>query len=450
MSSALPLPPAGSTIVPVWPQRRAEALRPPPWLAHAAQHAERRFETPFDANGDFADLVALRYVYVRAGSRYYAAPCEALKALDARLVWCAESGHVPGLFGGQSGQSGQSGASAAASAASARMMQSVRGKHVRAIEAARKTGEASAVFEAHAAAMRAIISTRGPDGFIGADDIPGIRPIFCALASESATSALWGSIGPLSAYLDDAAYLCVCAVLVGMRGARIGRGERLLECLGRALVRSTGGDFLLQTVGIAQRAIRAHAHRIPWLGRVLDSSGLRCTIVWLVAVGVRSAPHVPLATPWLRELTSEPASECAAWALADTPPWVRRLVDIALAVLDIWHVLEGVSKLGAATATTAGIDSTLRELAVGSALDARTIDRKVDAILRGLFPAKAEHYARLVPRRILRAALAVAAGSWGSAGSGGAAVDNPTRLIAAIRATSTGVSSTLLECLARS
>ena len=91
-----------------------------------------------------------------------------------------------------------------------------------------------------------------------------------------------------------------------------------------------------------------------------------------------------------------------------------------------------------------------RELAVGSALDARTIDRKVDAILRGLFPAKAEHYARLVPRRIMRAALAVAAGSWGSAGSGGAAVDNPTRLIAAIRATSTGVASTLLECLARS
>jgi hypothetical protein len=252
----------------------------------------------------------------------------------------------------------------------------------------------------------------------------------------------------LSAYLDDVAYLCVCAVLVGMRGAQIAKGERLLECLGRALVRSTGGDFLLQTVGLAKRVIQAHAHRIPWLGRVLDSSGLRCTIVWLVAVGVRSAPHVPLATPWLRELTSEPASECAAWALADTPPWVRRLVDIALAVLDIWHVLEGISKLGKATSSTAGIEALVRELAVGSALDARTIDRKVDAILRALFPATAEHYARLVPRRIMRAALAVAAGSWGSLGSlGSSEFDITARFIAAIRATSTGVASTLLECL---
>ena len=441
--SVLPLPPAGSTIVPVWPQGRAKALRPPPWLAHAAQHAERRFETPFDANGSFADLVALRYVYVRAGSgRYYAAPYDAFEGADARLVWCAESGHVPpGLFSGRSPGLGPG--------AAARRLQSERGKHVRAIRAARKAGEASAVFEAHAAAMRAIIATRGPDGFIGADDIPGIRPIFCALASQGEPSALahlWGSIGPLSAYLDDAAYVCVCAVLVGMRGAQIARGEHLLECLGRALVRSTGGDFLLQTVGLARRAIQAHAHRIPWLGRMLDSSGLRCTVVWLVAVGVRSAPHVPLATPWLRELTSEPASECAAWALADTPPWVRRLVDIALAVLDIWHVLEGFSRL-ASPAAGPGIDALVRELAVGSALDARTIDRKVDAILRGLFPAKAEHYARLAPRRIMRAALAVAAGSLGAGGSLGAAVDKPARLIAAIRATSTGVASTLLECL---
>jgi hypothetical protein len=175
---------------------------------------------------------------------------------------------------------------------------------------------------------------------------------------------------------------------------------------------------------------------------------LRCTIVWLVAVGVRSAPHVPLATPWLRELTSEPASECAAWALADTPPWVRRLVDIALAILDIWHVLEGISKLGKQATSTAGIEALVRELAAGSALDAHTIDRKVDAILRALFPAKAEHYARLVPRRIMRAALAVAAGSLGSLGSlGSSEMDITMRFIAAIRATSTGVASTLLECL---
>ena len=436
-STVMQLPPAGATIVPVWPQRRDKPLSPPRWLAHAAQHAERRFETPFDANGNFDDLVALRYVYVRGHEPryYYAAPYEAfaVQDADARLVWCAESGHVGVRPFGPSRE---------VASAAAKKLRSVRGKHVRAI---REAGDATAVFEAYAAAMRAIISTRGPDGFIRADDIPGIRPIFCALASKNGSSVPWGLIGPLSAYLDDAAYLCVCAVLVGMRGAQIAKGERLLECLGRALVRSTGGDFLLQTVGLAKRAIQAHAHRIPWLGRVLDSSGLRCTIVWLVAVGVRSAPHVPLATPWLRELTSEPASECAAWALADTPPWVRRLVDIALAVLEIWHVLEGLSRL--ATSSTAGIEALVRELAVGSALDARTIDRKVDAILRALFPAKAEHYARLVPRRIMRAALAVAAGSLGAGGSLGAEIDITTRLIAAIRATSTGVASTLLECL---
>ena len=154
-STVMQLPPAGATVVPVWQQRRDAPLSPPRWLAHAARHAERRFETPFDANGNFDDLVALRYVYVRAHEPryYYAAPYEAfaVQDADARLVWCAESGHV-GVW--------PFGRSREVASAAAKKLRSVRGIHVRAI---REAGDATAVFEAYAAAMRAIISTRGPD-----------------------------------------------------------------------------------------------------------------------------------------------------------------------------------------------------------------------------------------------------------------------------------------------
>jgi hypothetical protein len=369
-----PLPPRGATIVPIF---RAELFAPKPSPAPRFED-DRRFETPLDER--FGDLVALRYVYFAADGAYRAVSCENALAPMERAVWLRADTRR------------RVDDAPAAVVPEARRSLALRADLRAAIERARGPSE---TFAAHAAAMRAILARRGTAGFVEPDDAPSARPL---LAVEAEPEGGWGALEAAARYIDDAVHLFVCAVLVGMHAARLPGAlsvRALLDCLGRAVVASAGTAALAAAV---PRLLRAHAHRLPWVGAMLDSVGMRCTLGGLVALGARLGGGV--VGSWVAAATVDPMHECAAW-LAGAAPWTRGVVAIALALADIWRAARETRDPGA-----------LRELATLAGLRQTAVDAHIDAVLAALFPAeRAAEYRRLVPRRILRTALGVALGA---------------------------------------
>ena len=393
-----PLPERGATIVPVmliadheksWPQ------------APAVDH-ERRFETPLDAG--FADLVALLCVYVRTErGDYYAASCEdAERALkNTRVAWYRVDSKtrvvIPSI-----------------ELTSAASLLSKRAKHRAKIGAA---SSASATFEASVEAMRAIVRARGLAGFVDPAEAPSVRAL--VLDVEPGTWTL-GILDRASEYIDEALHLLVCAVLVGTTSTP--SMAKLLGCLGTAVVRTAGGKTLANAADGIAKFLSKYAGRVPWVRAITDQRGMQCALVALVAVGAR-LDGTGVVGAALASATVAPVHECAEWAAAGLPSWMRGVVTIAVALLDIF-----------VHATRDGPErSSLSALATSAGLTEATVDRHIDAVLAALFPAeRAAEYKRVVPRRILRTALAVALGARG--------------VHDAIRKMHTGPAATLLAC----
>ena len=393
-----PLPEHGATIVPVVPIARFAISWP---QAPPVEH-ERRFETPLDPG--FADLVALLCVYVRAErGQYYAASCEdAERALDdPRVAWHRVDSNARVEMHRDE-------------LARASTLRELRATHRAAIAAART---ASATFEASVEAMRAIVRARGLAGFVAPADAPSVRAL--VLEVEPGTWTL-GILDQASQYIDEALHLLVCAVLVGT--TRMPSMATLLGCLGTAVVRSAGGRTLANAADGLRRFLGTYAKRVRWIRAILDERGMQCAIVALVAIGARlDGTGVVGAT--LASATVEPIHECAEWAAAGLPSWTRGVVSIAVALLDIFvHATrDGPEK------------SSLSALATSAGITEATVDMHIDAVLAALLPAeRAAEYKRVVPRRILRTALAVALGARG--------------LHDAIRKMHTGFAATLLAC----
>ena len=399
-----PLPERGATIVPVVPIARFAISWP---QAPAFEH-ERRFETPLDPG--FADLVALLCVYVRAErGQYYAASCEdAERALDdPRVAWHrVDSNALVEMHREE--------------LARARTLRELRATHRAAIAAASTASTAStasATFEASVEAMRAIVRARGLAGFVAPADAPSVRAL--VLDVEPGTWTL-GILDQASQYIDEALHLLVCAVLVGTTS--MPSMATLLGCLGTAVVRSAGGRTLANAADGLRRFLETYAERVLWIRAILDERGMRCTLVALVAIGARlDGTGVVGAT--VASATVEPIHECAEWAAAGLPSWTRGVVSIAVALLDIF-----------VHATRDGPErSSLSALATSAGITEATVDMHIDAVLAALLPAeRAAEYKRVVPRRILRTALAVALGARG--------------LHDAIRKMHTGFAATLLAC----
>ena len=386
-----PLPERGATIVPVVPMERYARSWPQPT---AVDH-ERRFETPLDPG--FADLVALRCVYAPAveRGRYYAAACE--DAVRAEAYLNASWYHVDGL-----GTPRQ--------VPTEELQEEL--EHAREIREVRKKHASPVGFEASVAAMRAIVRVRGLAGFVDQAEPPSVRPL--VLEAEPGTS--WELIDKASQYIDEFLHLLVCAVLVGTTRPSM---ATLLGCLGRAAVRSAGGATLAKAAGGLVAFLGKYAQRVPWIRAILDEGWMRCTLGALVAIGARlDATGIVGAT--LASATVAPMHGCAEWATTGLPRWTRGVVSIALAVLDIFvHATRAGPDLPSALATTAGLTEA-------------AFDAHVDAVLGALCPERAAEYKRVVPRRILRTALAVALGA--------------RDVRDAIRRMHTGYAAALLEC----
>jgi hypothetical protein len=385
-----PLPERGATIVPVVPMERYARSWP---QATAVDH-ERRFETPLDPG--FADLVALRCVYVPAGrGRYYAAECE--DAVRAEAYLNASWYHVDGLGTPQQVPTEE-------------LQEEL--EHAREILEVRKKHPSPVGFEASVAAMRAIVRVRGLAGFVDQAEPPSVRPL--VLEAEPGTS--WELIDKASQYIDEFLHLLVCAVLVGTTRPTTGK---LLECLGRAAVRSAGGATLAKAAGGLVAFLGKYAQRVPWIRAILDEGWMRCTLGALVAIGAR-LDATGIVGAALASATVAPMHGCAEWATTGLPRWTRGVVSIALAVLDIFvNATRAGPDLPSALATTAGLTEA-------------AFDAHVDAVLDALCPERAAEYKRVVPRRILRTALAVALGA--------------RDVRDAIRKMHTGYAAALLEC----
>ena len=389
-----PLPERGATIVPVVPMERYARSWP---QATAVDH-ERRFETPLDPG--FADLVALQCVYVPAveRGRYYAAACE--DAVRAEAYLNASWYHVDGLGTPQQVPTEE-------------LQEEL--EHAREILEVRKKHPSPVGFEASVAAMRAIVRVRGLAGFVDQAEPPSVRPL--VLEAEPGTS--WELIDKASQYIDEFLHLLVCAVLVGATRPSM---ATLLECLGRAAVRSAGGATLAKAAGGLVAFLGKYAQRVPWIRAILDEGWMRCTLGALVAIGAR-LDATGIVGAALASATVAPMHGCAEWATAGLPRWTRGVVSIALAVLDIFvHATRAGPDLPSALATTAGLTEA-------------AFDAHVDAVLGALCPERAAEYKRVVPRRILRTALAVALGA--------------RDVRDAIRKMHTGYAAALLECATR-
>ena len=393
-----PLPERGATIVPVVPIARFASSWP---QAPAVDH-ERRFETPLDPG--FADLVALLCVYVRAESgEYYAASCEDAERAqnDPRMAWHRVDSNERVEMQREE-------------LARARTLRELRGTHRAAIAAART---ASATFEASVEAMRAIVRARGLAGFVDPAEAPSVRAL--VLDVEPGTWTL-GILDQASQYIDEALHLLVCAVLVGTTS--MPSMATLLGCLGTAVVRTAGGRTLANAADGLAKFLAKYAGSVLWIRAILDERGMRCAIVALVAIGAR-LDGTGVVGAALASATVAPVHECAEWAAAGLPSWTRGVVSIAVALLDIF-----------VHATRDGPErSSLSALATSAGITEATVDKHIDAVLAALFPAeRAAEYKRVVPRRILRTALAVALGARG--------------VHDAIRKMHTGFAATLLAC----
>lgn len=412
MSGVYPLPPRDAALVPLFRVSKS-AKRPARDAARESARAqarddERRFET-FEASG-FDELVALKRVYHRAhGHSHYSLSCKDATDAETRHVWCRVDTDAPLRF-----------ALTASIQNEARETLALRARLIAAIESAKLARNPTGpVFAANAAAMRAIIARRGTAGFVRASDAPSAVPLLSAEPEEG-----WGVLEAAAKYIDEAVYLFVCAVLIGMHVAqahKLASLPKLLECLGNAVVVSAAGKTLANAALVVPRFLRANASRVPWLGAMIDSVGIRCTLGALIAIGARYDPSV--VGRWVAAATVVPMHECAAW-LTDAAPWTGGVVAIALAVLDIWRAVTDTRDQGA-----------LRTLATTNWLNQTAVDAHIDAVLSALFSAeRAAEYKRLVPRRILRTALGVALGA--------ADVGD------AIRKMHTGIAAMLLACVA--
>ena len=411
--SVCPLPPrdAETRLVPLFrvgksatPVARSEARER---ARVEALDDERRFET-FDASG-FDDLVALKRVYVRFWGGYYSISCKDATAGIAGIWLRVDTDEAVLGF-----------ALTTPLAHEARALLELRARlRAKIEEAQRERSPTGPVFAAHAAAMRAIIAKRGTAGFVRDSDAPSALPLLSAEPERG-----WGVLEAAAKYIDDAVYLFVCAVLIGMHVAQVpslGSLPRLLECLGNAVVVSAAGKTLANAARVVPAFLKANASRVPWLGAMIDSVGIRCTLGALIALGARYDPSV--VGRWVATATVVPMHECAAW-LTGEAPWTGGVVAIALALLDIWRAVHDQRDQGA-----------LRTLATTGWLNQASVDAHIDAVLSALFPPeRAAEYKRLVPRRILRTALGVALGA--------ADVGD------AIRKMHTGIAAMLLACVA--
>jgi hypothetical protein len=288
-------------------------------------------------------------------------------------------------------------------------------EHAREILEVRKKHPSPVGFEASVAAMRAIVRVRGLAGFVDQAEPPSVRPL--VLEAEPGTS--WELIDKASQYIDEFLHLLVCAVLVGATRPSM---ATLLGCLGRAAVRSAGGATLAKAAGGLVAFLGKYAQRVPWIRAILDEGWMRCTLGALVAIGAR-LDATGIVGAALASATVAPMHGCAEWATAGLPRWTRGVVSIALAGLDIFvHATRAGPDLPSALATTAGLTEA-------------AFDAHVDAVLGALCPERAAEYKRVVPRRILRTALAVALGA--------------RDVRDAIRKMHTGYAAALLECATR-
>lgn len=413
--SVCPLPPRETKLVPLFrvgksatPIARSEARER---ARVEALDDERRFET-FEASG-FDDLVALKRIYFGGDAHYYSVSCkDATEGAEPhRQIWFRVDTDRPVLGF----------ALTTSLAQEARGLLDLRARLRAKIEAAeRERNPTGPVFAAHAAAMRAIIAKRGTAGFVRESDAPSALP----LLSAELEGGGWGVLEAAAKYIDDAVYLFVCAVLIGMHVAQVpslASLPKLLECLGNAVVVSAAGKTLANAARVVPGFLRANASRVPWLGAMIDSVGIRCTLGALIALGARYDPSV--VGRWVATATVVPMHECAAW-LTGAAPWTGGVVAIALALLDIWRAVHDQRDQGA-----------LRTLATTNWLNQTSVDAHIDAVLSALFlPERAAEYKRLVPRRILRTALGVALGA--------ADVGD------AIRKMHTGIAAMLLACVA--
>ena len=391
-----PLPERGATIVPVVPMERYARS----WPHAAVVDHERRFETPLDPG--FADLVALRCVYVPAveRGRYYAAACE--DVLRAQAYLNASWYHVDGL--------GTPRQVEVPTEALTKYEEELG--HAREILEVRKKHPSPVGFEASVAAMRAIVRVRGLAGFVDQAEPPSVRPL--VLEAEPGTT--WELIDKASQYIDEFLHLLVCAVLVGTTRPSM---ATLLECLGRAAVRSAGGATLAKAAGGLVAFLGKYAQRVEWIRAILDEGWMRCTLGALVAIGAR-LDATGIVGAALASATVPPMHGCAEWATTGLPRWTRGVVSIALAVLDIFvHATRAGPDLPSALATTAGLTEA-------------AFDKHIDSVLDAVCPERAAEYKRVVPRRILRTALAVALGA--------------RDVRDAIRKMHTGYAAALLEC----
>ena len=288
-------------------------------------------------------------------------------------------------------------------------------EHALEILEVRKKHSSPVGFEASVAAMRAIVRVRGLAGFVDQAEPPSVRPL--VLEAEPGTS--WELIDKASQYIDEFLHLLVCAVLVGTTRPSM---ATLLECLGRAAVRSAGGATLAKASAGLVTFLGKYAQRVPWIRAILDEGWMRCTLGALVAIGAR-LDATGIVGAALASATVAPMHGCAEWATAGLPRWTRGVVSIALAVLDIFvHATRAGPDLPSALATSAGLTEA-------------AFDAHVDAVLGALCPERAAEYKRVVPRRILRTALAVALGA--------------RDVRDAIRKMHTGYAAALLECATR-
>jgi hypothetical protein len=351
-----PLPPNGATLVPCAPRGT-----PVPDLADAGA----RFDTPLDDG--FDELVALKYVYLPAGAgRYHAALASSL-VRDPRTATFVSDEPALVRFGPNAVRR-------------ARELCSDRTACSRAILASR--GDARATFYARAAAMRRVVLRCGAECFVRPAELPSARPL-AVLGTER-----FGLFRRLAEHLDDVAHWCVCAALLGADG--VPTTDRLLHCIGTALVRRAGGQLLLHTA-------RAAAERLaPWLRPLSDARGLRCTLVWLAATGARLATGTE--ADWIAEVTRTGAHECVGWVLRDAPAWMRACADVALSVVELWRALHRRPLP----------EESVRALAARSGLAAHAVDASIDRILDAAV-ANPEEVKRKIPRKILRLVLASAA-----------------------------------------
>ena len=358
-----PLPPLGTALTCMQPgspyAREARAPDPEP-ADRFAVFTDDRFDR----------LDALRCVYIRDGARTY-------------FVAAAK---LAGLRPGATLLSAEPRALALTDATLARALR-LNAARTRCQRALADAHDDEARFLARAAAMRAVIAACGTAGFV-ADELPGARAL--ALAAPELPRAAFAR---LAAYLDDIAYCCICAVLIGMAQPSV---DKLLACIGRALVRRTGGALLVSSA----RALARAAYKPRWVARLLAARSVECTLLFLVAVGARYSETV--AGEWTAEATRGAFESCARWAFRGTPRWVESCVACALSVVEIWRVVHA--------SAAAAVHADLAWIASRAALGGSAIDASVDRIVDALFDAaRAAEIRRRVPRKMLLLALSAAA-----------------------------------------